>query len=264
MWDLYLTNFRRSLALNLQYRGSILIWGFATFMQPLILLVVWVTVARSMGGAVGGYSAPEFAAYFITALLVNHLTFTWIMWEFEFRIRNGSFAALLLRPVHPIHGDVADNIAYKLLILVVMLPAAALIAWIFDAQWNLQPWAVAAFIPALVLAAAVRFMVEWTLALAAFWVVRVAAINQLFFAISFFLSGQMAPISLLPTPVQVLAQLLPFRWFVSFPVELLLGRLSPREALLGFGAQLIWLLLAFGLLKLLWRASTRRFTAVGS
>ena len=41
----------------------------------------------------------------------------------------------------------------------------------------------------------------------------------------------------MPATVRWLAALLPFRWMVSFPVELLLGRLSPRETLIGFAAQ---------------------------
>ena len=50
-----------------------------------------------------------------------------------------------------------------------------------------------------------------------------------------FLSGQMVPLSLLPAPVQALAAVLPFRWMVSFPVELLLGRVSPQDTLAGYG-----------------------------
>ena len=36
---------------------------------------------------------------------------------------------------------------------------------------------------------------------------------------------------------QVAATLLPFRWTIGFPAELLLGRLTPSEALTGFVAQ---------------------------
>lgn len=264
MIDFYLARLRNALVIQMQYRGALLIWGFSMFIQPLIFLVVWSNVSRSAGGAVGGFSANDFAAYFITALLVNHLTFTWIMWEFEWRIRNGTLAGLLLRPVHPIHGDVAENFTYKILVLLAMLPAAGGLALLFEPRWNPEPWAVAAFFPALLLAAAVRFLVEWTLALGSFWVVRVAAINSMYFAVNLFLSGQMAPLALLPEPIRVLANLLPFRWFVSFPVELLLGRITQREAMIGFAAQAAWLGLAYLLMTATWRASVRRFSAVGS
>ena len=84
-----------------------------------------------------------------------------------------------------------------------------------------------AFIPALLLAFLVRFLLEWTLALAAFWTTRVNAINQVYFVLMLFLAGQIAPLTLFPRWIQVVADILPFRWMLGFPVELVLGRLTP-------------------------------------
>ena len=65
--------------------------------------------------------------------------------------------------------------------------------------------------------------------------------------------GQIAPLELLPGPLRAVATALPFRWMVGFPVELILGRLTPRDALVGLAAQAIWLALAYGLFRLVWR-----------
>jgi ABC-2 type transport system permease protein len=116
----------------------------------------------------------------------------------------------------------------------------------------------------LILAFLVRFLVEWTLAQAAFWTTRVSAINQVYFVLLLFLSGQIAPISLFPHPVQVIAYILPFRWMIGFPVELLLGRLTPLQALTGIGAQIVWLVLSLVLVRLAWRAGIRIYSAVGA
>ena len=92
-----------------------------------------------------------------------------------------------------------------------------------------MPWAVAAFVPALLLAVLVRFLVEWTLALAAFWTTRVSAINQMYFVVTLFLSGQVAPLSLFPFPIQVVASLLPFRWMIAFPGRVAAGTTDARS-----------------------------------
>jgi ABC-2 type transport system permease protein len=92
----------------------------------------------------------------------------------------------------------------------------------------------------------------------------VSAINQIYFVALLFLSGQMAPISLLPHPIQVAASILPFRWMISFPVELLLGRLSPLEAARGFAAQGVWILLSLTALRTIWRLGVRVYSAVGA
>jgi ABC-2 type transport system permease protein len=79
-----------------------------------------------------------------------------------------------------------------------------------------------------------------------------------------FLSGQIAPLTLFPSSIQTVAALLPFRWTIGFPVELLLGRLSPVEALMGLGAQAVWLVVSFVLVRIVWRAGVRIYSAVGT
>jgi len=262
--ELYAQQFKTTFAAMLQYRASLAIWLIGHVLEPLIFLVVWSRVSASGGGSVGGFTGADFAAYFILLMLVNHLTYTWIMYEYEYRVRHGSLSFALLRPVHPIHADVADNLTSKVVSFPGMLLVALLLALIFRPQFHFLPWAVIAFVPALLFAFVVRFLVEWTLALAAFWTTRVSALNQMYFVALLFLSGQIAPISLLPPPIQMAASLLPFRWMIGFPVELLLGRLTPLEALTGFAAQIVWLGLSLALVRLVWRAGVRVYSAVGA
>lgn len=261
---LYAQQFKTSLASMLQYRAALVIWLIGHVLDPLIYLAVWTAVTRSGGGSVGGYTAAEFAAYFVILMIVNHATFTWIMFEYEYRVRQGMLSFALLRPVHPIHADIADNISYKLITLPLVMAAAALLAVLFRPAFHIVPWAAVAFAPALLLAFAVRFMLEWTLALSAFWTTRVGAINQAYFVAALFLSGQMAPLSLLPRPLQVAAAILPFRWTTSFPVELLMGRLSFPQAATGLAVQAAWLAVCLLLLRVIWRAGVRVYSAVGA
>ena len=262
--DVYRAKFRAEIALQFAYRWALAIWLLGLLLQPIVYLVVWTTVARSQGGTVGGFSARDFAAYFTIFMVVNQLTFTWHYWEFEWRVRQGFFSPLLLRPIHPLHNDLAENLTFKLLTFTVVAPVAVLLLVTFNASLNPSPWQVLAFLPALVFAFALRFLLEWTLALAAFWLTRVTAINQAYYLAVVFLSGQMAPLELLPEAVQVIAAVLPFRWMVAFPVETVLGRLSPMEVAVGLAAQLIWIGLALGLLRFGWRAGVRRYSAVGA
>ena len=262
--DVYRAQFKVTLATQIQYRTELLIWLSGAILQPVVYLIVWATVARSNGGDVGGYSVSSFAAYYITMMLIDHLTFTWIMYEFEPRIREGAFSPKLVRPVHPIHSDVADNFTHKFLGLFPLVPVAVALAIIFHPVFQTQVWALALLLPSLVLACALRFVVEWTLALAAFWVTRVGAVNQLYEVALIVLSGFMAPLSLFPTPIQVVAAIAPFRWMLAFPVELALGRVSQHDALVGVGVQTIWLIVALVALQIVWRSAVRHYSAVGA
>jgi ABC-2 type transport system permease protein len=262
--DLYAQVFRTTLATQLQYRAALFIWLIGHILTPLVSLVVWTAVSHSAGGSAGGFTAGDFSAYYMVLMVVNHLTFTWIMFEFEYRVRHGSLSLALLRPVHPIHSDVADNVAFKLITLPGILLAAGVLALTFPPAFHPPLWAWAAFLPALALAFVIRFLLEWTLALSAFWTTRVSAVNSGYFVLSLFLSGQIAPLALLPGWVKTIAAILPFRWSVAFPVELLLGRVSPLQALEGFAVQAAWLAASLLLLRVVWRAGVRVYSAVGA
>jgi len=82
-------------------------------------------------------------------------------------------------------------------------------------------------------------------------------------ALVFLLAGQVAPVALLPGVMRQAATVLPFRYMVGFPVEVLTGQLSPGEVWAGFAAQAGWLCVALALFTALWRAGLRRYSAVG-
>ncbi len=122
--ELYLQQFKTTLASMFQYRASLLIWMIGQVLEPLVYLIVWSVVSNSSGGSVGDYTTTDFAAYFIVLMLVNQVTYTWIMYEFEYRIREGILSVALLKPVHPIHSDVADNVTSKIITLPIMVVIA--------------------------------------------------------------------------------------------------------------------------------------------
>jgi ABC-2 type transport system permease protein len=122
---------------------------------------------------------------------------------------------------------------------------------------------VAAALPAVALAAALRFLFGYTVALAAFWTPRVGALNAAAAQLIFLLGGEAAPVPLLPDALRPWAVVLPFRALLGFPAELAAGLLTGPEARAGYALQLVWLAVFGGLAGWVWRAGVRRYTAVG-
>ena len=255
--------FKASLAVQFQYRASQVIWLLFFVLQPAIYLSIWSTVAESTGGHVGGYSPGDLAAYFLVNMWIIHLTFNGVLVFFEGRVRSGEFSPLLLRPIHPIFADIADNLAYKALTVPLLGLATVGLVIGFQPVLGPPPWALVAFAPALLLAFVVRFLNGWMVALSAFWLTRTHAVIHAYLLLLLFLGGQAMPLSLLPEWVQTIAWLSPFRWILAFPTELLIGRLTPGETLAGLGMQLLWTAVSLLLLRLCWGAAVHRYSAVG-
>jgi ABC-2 type transport system permease protein len=166
--------------------------------------------------------------------------------------------------VHPIHEDICDNVAYKLVMLVMTLPALVVLYVLFDPRFDTNVTAVLAFFPLLFTAFLMRFMFEWALALAAFWTTRVTALNQIYFSLLMFFAGRVAPIALLPPLLQTIAAKAPFYYMVGFPVDVLLGHVDAHDLWTGFLTQLFWLAAAWATVSFAWRRSVAQFSAVGT
>lgn len=250
------------LAVQLQYRTALLVWLVFFVLKPVIFLSVWSAVARSTGGQVAGYAPQELAAYFLVAMWIVHLTFIYVL-EVEGRVRRGEYSQLLVRPMHPFFADLAANLAFKALTAPALAVATAVLLLGVGPRFEPPAWAVAAFVPALLLAFVVRVLNGWTLSLVAFWLTRIQAVIQGYLFVVNYLSGELAPLELLPEWLQTVAWLTPFPWMLAFPAELLLGRLTPAQALTGLGMQLLWALVSLALLAVCWRTAVRRYAAVG-
>ena len=247
-----------------QYRVQAVLWLLVTVVRPIVFLAAWSAVAESQGGTVAGYSAQDFAAYYVGLTLVTQITQAWNAWDFEQDVRQGRLSSKLLRPLHPIHYAIVENIVWKSFTLLAVIPILVLIAVTFDARFSAQPWHVAAFVVSALLAAALRFMFWWVVALLAFWTTRVHAAINLIDRVAFIFAGQIAPLPLLPGPLQVVAYVLPFGYMMGVPAEILRGSLAPEQALLLMLGQVAWLVVAILVFRAVWRLGLRQYSAVGA
>jgi ABC-2 type transport system permease protein len=261
--DTLFTQYRVSLASGIQYRAGITFQFLGKMAEPLVYLIVWTTVATQTGGSVGGYTANDFIVYFIAWTLVRQMTVAWDPYYMERRIRRGEFTPLLLRPIHPFYVDTMLMLAFKTVELVTLIPTILILTLIFQPVFSFPLWAVVTFIPALMLAFALRFTLNYALALTAFWTTRVTALFHLYFAVEFFLSGRIAPLTVLPIWAQQIANWLPFQWMFYFPLEVLLGRVSGEQLVSGFLMQLLWFGISILAVALTWRWGVKKYTAVG-
>ena len=262
--DFYWTNARLSILEQIQYRVANYFYMIGMIAEPVIYLVVWSAVAQAQGGQVGGYTPGQFAAYYIVWTLVRNMNIVFTPYGWEWRIRQGRLAAELLRPLHPLHNDVAFFMGWKVVVIILWLPLAAFLAWVFKPELSPTLLEVAVFFVAIWGAYLIRTMLLSLLGMITFWTTRVCAIYELYFAAELLLSGRLVPLSLMPGWVRTLAGFLPFQWAFGFPIESLVGNLTPEQLFAGLGMQLFWILAGVVAVNIVWRFAIRQFTSVGN
>jgi ABC-2 type transport system permease protein len=260
--DLYVTMFRIAILNNIQDRVANYFYMIGMIAEPVIYLVVWSTVAEQQGGSVGGYTPGQFAAYYIVWTLVRNINIVFTPYGWEERIREGQLSSQLLRPLFPIVEDLGYFAGWKPVVILLWLPIAAVLAWIFHPVLSPSPLAVVVFGVAIWGAYLIRSLNQESLGLITFWTTRVGPLFQLYIAAELLLSGRLVPLSLTPDWVQRLADLLPFRWTFGFPIEALVGNLSEAELVRGLAAQVFWIVVGSVLVRVVWRFAIRRYSAV--
>jgi len=261
--DFFFTYARISILSQIQYRVANYFYMIGMIAEPVIYLVVWSTIAEQQGGMAGGYTPGAFAAYYIVWTLVRNMNIVFTPYGWEWRIREGNLSMELMRPIHPIFGDISFFAGWKIVVIILWLPIAVFLTWVFKPTFDFTWMQALVFFIAIWGAYLIRTMLLSLLGTITFWTTRVSAIFEMYFGFELILSGRLVPMTLMPVWVQNLSNYLPFKWTFFFPIEALVGSMSPQELWLGIGMQIFWITVSALLLSLIWRAAIKQFSAVG-
>jgi ABC-2 type transport system permease protein len=242
-----------------EYRAELFLWALSGTL-PLILMGVWIKASQN---GQFGLKPEDFARYFLTVFFVRQFNVVWVAWEFEKEVVEGRLSPRLLQPLDPVWHHVAMHLSERL----ARLPFALLLVGLFfllypQAMWLPNLGNVLLFIPVVILAFAVRFLMQYTFALLAFWTERASAIEQFWVLFYLFLSGIIAPLEVFPPGVREVALWTPFPYLIHFPATILIG--LPENILRGILVMLGWSMLFFILNRWLWRKGLKQYSGMGA
>lgn len=246
-------------AYMLAYRAELVLWALANSL-PFILMGAWMQAAEHGDF---GKTPEELVRYFLAAFIVRQVTVVWVVWEFEQDVVKGRLSHQLLLPIDPGWRHLLSHVAERF----ARLPFSALIVLFVFALYPRAMWlpsladvtlAFAFMVSALLL----RFIIQYTFAMLAFWTERASSAENLWMIAYLFLSGLIAPLELFPETARTIAMATPFPYLIYFPTTVLLG--GEVELLRGALVMAAWGVTFLVLNRLLWRLGLRRYSAMGA
>lgn len=253
---------RNGRLLAVYVQRSFLEWmGFRSF---LFTLVVNQAVAPVLGLAVWSAALPDrsgVSAYFIALLAVQLMTVSYEYHTVSMAIYQGNLNDSLLRPHPMVIAPLGENLATRAWHLLIGIPIVAIA--MAAAGVAIDAGDVVLALPALALAAMLRFLFTYALALSALWGQQSGGVTELGTILVFLLGGLAAPIPLMPESIRPFGEALPFRAMLGFPAEVATGSLGTREIVQGYGWQALWLAVFAAVATIVWTAGVRRYTALG-
>jgi ABC-2 type transport system permease protein len=257
------TLLRVGVAETVAYRAEFVVWMMTTTL-PLVMLALWTSVAAEAPFEQFGHD--DFIAYYLAALIVRQVTGSWVVWQINEEVRTGTLSMRLLRPIHPFVGYTATHLSAIPLRGLVALPFAVLL--LFTAgrgSLTGDPVMWLLVVPSLAGAWVLTFFTLVLLGALGLFIERSLAIFDVYLGVFAVLSGYLLPLALLPDWAAGVARATPFRFMLSFPIELSMGSVDGRgQALALLGLQWAYALAVLALAARVWRAGVRRYEAYGA
>ena len=246
------------------YRGAWIIFMAANVCMPIISLLIWRTAIAN--GAQLPIDERYVTTYFVLLSFVTMATSSWMTAFLANDIRLGKLSSWMVRPASLLLSFIANNLSEKFLKLFALLPMIGVLWWIFRDSTNIPAgpdrWAL--FAVSIVFGAILVFTIDILIAALAFWMDDVSALAQARLIIASVLSGAVVPLALMPDWSRGFIDNQPFRYTVSFPVEIVAGHLSGQDLVVGLAVQFAYVLGFATAARLVWAAGIRAYSAVGA
>ena len=243
----------------LEYRSELIFWVLAGSL-PIIMMGIWVQAADSGKFA---FKSVDFARYFFAVFLTKQITTVWVIYDFEKEVLEGKLSPKLLQPLDPVWHHVANHTGERFARMPFVLVLSMLFFILYpQAFWWPNITNLLLFVLAAIMAFALRFIIQYTFAMVAFWTERAAALENLWLLFFVFLSGLIAPLDVFPENVRNIVMWTPFPYMINFPASILVG--LPVDLTRGFLSIAGWFLIFLGINRFLWRRGLKQYSGMGA
>ncbi len=267
------TILRISLEERLVYRGDFALGTLMRFLPIITQIFLWWAIFLSIGNGtltdaqVAGYQYRDMVAYYLLTMIGRAFSsMPGLASGIALQIRNGEVKKFLIQPVDMIGFLLLTRVAHKLVYYTVATLPFALVFYLcgdYFSNVRLDAGILAAFVASLLMGFLLGFFLEATIGLIGFWFLEVTSLLFVYMLFSFFLSGHMFPLDMLPAPWDTLVDLLPLKYLAYFPSAIMLGKVTGPELTRGLLVEAAWVVFFIALCRLLWSRGVRRYSGFG-
>jgi ABC-2 type transport system permease protein len=252
---------------TLVYRVNFLFRASFGLIPLMATIFLWRAVFEGKdGGDVAAYSLAEMISYYLVVTIVDALTaVTDDDWQIAADIRDGQISQFLLKPIDYLRYRLCLFLSGRLIYTsIAFVPVTLFI--LLQAEYFVLPADAATlslFLVSVTLTALLQFLISYTMALLAFWILEISTFIFILFALEYLAGGHLFPLDLLPPAFERVLAFTPFPYQMYFPVSVYLGKTAGPELWQGLIIQMFWVAAAWLLARWVWHRGIRRYSAVG-
>ncbi|MBV8222843.1 MAG: ABC-2 family transporter protein [Candidatus Eremiobacteraeota bacterium] len=226
-----------------------------------LMRMVWVAL-YSQNVAPQGIALHQILTYTVIALLMSLILEIDGTRLIRDRLRDGSIATDLMKPISPALFFFSDGVGQTVLHAFLILPSLAFALLLVHIDVP-SPLALGVFAVSFGLGYLVNFFLNFCMNCVAFWTLESFALQLIIRWCSDLLSGQLIPLLFFPGILQKIVLALPFAAIYSTPLLIYIGRITPAEYPSALLSQVLWLAIFIAGGTIIWRAAQRRLVVQG-
>ena len=262
---------------RLVYRGDFALGTLMRFLPIVTQIFLWLAIfeaieasqSKDPAGAsitIAGYTYSDFIAYYLLSMLGRAFSsMPGLASGISRQIRDGEVKKFLVQPIDMVGFLLVSRIAHKLVYYGVAIGPFALVFYLcrsYFPGWLDGP-TLMALLASLIMGFLLGFFLESAIGLFGFWFLEVSSLLFVYMLFSFFLSGHMFPLDILPEPWKTMVMFLPFRYLAYFPAAIALGKIQGVELIQGLLIEAAWVVCFIVLCRLAWSRGVRRYSGFG-
>ena len=266
------TILRIALEERLVYRGDFALGTLMRFLPIITQIFLWWAVFDSVGGTqsqhhIAGYRFQNVVAYYLLTMVSRAFSsMPGLASGIALQIRNGEIKKFLIQPIDLLGFLLLSRLAHKLAYYAVAAIPFALVFFLCR-RFFIDGWpdagTLAAFGLSLILSFLLGFFLEASIGLTGFWFLEISSLLFVYMLLSYFLSGHMFPLDMLPAPWNYLVDVLPMKYLAYFPSAVFLGKVTGPELVRELCICAGWVVTFMILSRLMFRWGVKRDSAYG-
>lgn len=246
----------------LGYRADLFFYILSGAISPIVMLLIWLAVYSSGGNV--SITRTEMIQYYIFLLVIELWNSAWIAPFIGSEIREGKMSMYFVKPMSVYWYRLFETTSSKIFKSAYLIPIALLLVILLKVSFPSLPLETfVIFILSWLMSALITFTFSFILGASAFWLDDNGSLEAFYNLLFYIFSGKILPLFLFVQEIRDLANILPFRYMLSFPLEILLGKASGVNLLFGFIGQIIWLFLVIIISQIIWKKGVKKYAAFG-
>jgi ABC-2 type transport system permease protein len=249
------------------YRGDFALGTLMRFLPIITQIFLWTAIFEaSEKTEIRSYTKNTVIAYYMLTMISRAFSsMPGLCGGIALQVRNGEIKKFLIQPLDMLGFMLLSRVAHKAAYYTIAIVPFAFVFFLCRDFFDVWPDAqvLIAFCLSLFMGFLLGFYIEASLGLVAFWFLEVSSLVFIYNLLSFFLSGHMFPLDLLPGWAHDIVKLLPFQYLAYTPAAIFLGKLKGPELWTSLAVEACWLLAFIVLARVMLQRGIQRYSGFG-